>query len=154
MFDTPLDGIVLWMGLSVASLAALGVAVGLPTTSAPDAAGLADAVDRVAASPWQATARVPIEAEAIRLGSTRLSLRSGGRTSHASFAVATATPVGDGQLRRVLRGRAVSDVFDSQREFRRALSRYPVRPIEWRDAPPRLRVRRVTWGEVDATLVG
>lgn len=154
MFDTPLDGLVLWAGLSLVSLAALGVALGLPTTTAPDAAGLADAVDRVAASPWQATATVSVEADAIRVGSTRLSLRCGGRTSHADFAVATATPVGDGQLRRVLRGRPVRAVFASEREFRRALSRYPARPIEWRDAPPHLRVRRVSWGEIDATLVG
>lgn len=154
MFDTPLDGVLLWLGLSVVSLAALGVAIGLPTTTAPDAAGLADAIDRVAASPWQATATLPVEADAIRLGSTRLSVRRGGRTSHASFAVATPTPVGDGELRRVLRGRPVRSVFATERAFCRALTRYPAHPIEWRDAPTSLRVRRVSWGEVDATLVG
>lgn len=154
MFDAPMDGLVLWTGLALASLATLGVVLGLPSVAAPDAAGVADAIDRVAASPYDATATVALDADRLKLGAARLSLGRGGRTSHATFAAGPVTPVGDGQLRRVLRGREVRRVFDSRQAFRRALSRYPTRPIEWREAPDQLRIRRVSWGEVDATLVG
>jgi hypothetical protein len=154
MLGTPIDGIVLWAGLAVVSLVSLGVAVGLPSVAAPDARGLADAIDRVAASSSQASATVPVAADAIRLGSSRVSLRRAGRTSHASIALGPVTPVGDGGLGRVLRGESVRDVFDSPAAFGRALERYPVRPTEWRPAPDQLRVRRVSWGEYSGTLVG
>lgn len=154
MLGTPLDGIVLWIGLGLVSIVALGVAAGLPSVAAPDAAGVADAIDRVAASQYEATAAVSIEADRIKLGASRVSLGRGSRTSHATLAAGPVTPVGDGQLRRVLDGAEVRSVFASKRAFRRALSRYPARPVEWRPAPAELRVRRVTWGDVDATLVG
>lgn len=154
MFDAPMDGFVLWTGLAAISLVVLGVALGLSGGLAPPAAGVADAVDRVATSPYGATGTVAVDADEIRLGSSQVSLRNGDRTSHATFVAGPVTPVGDGQLRRVLSGVPVRDVFDSKRAFRRSLDRYPARPIEWREAPDRLQVRRVSWGEVHATLVG
>lgn len=154
MFDAPMDGFVLWTGLSLVSLVVLGIVLSLGGPSAPDAAAVADAIDRVGASSYEASSTVPVDADAIRLGDARLSLRRDGRTSHATFVTEGITPVGDGQLRRVLAGDGVRRVFETRRAFERALSRYPTRPLEWREAPETLRVRRVTWGEVDATLVG
>lgn len=154
MLGLPIDGLVLWTGLAVVSLVSLGVALGLPIAAAPDAAGLADAIDRVAASSYQASTTVPVSAEAIRLGTSRVSLRRAGRTSHATLGLGPVTPVGDGTLRRVLRGEPLQQVYDSPAAFERALDRYPVRPLEWRRAPDQLRVRRVSWGGFDATLVG
>jgi hypothetical protein len=154
MLGIPVDGIVVWAGLALVSLTALGVAADLPTSVGPDAGGVADAIDRVGASPYGATTTVPVHAAEIRLGSTAVSLRRAGSTSHATLALGSATPVGDGRLRRVLRGTPAHRVYASKADFRRALDRYPVRPIEWRPAPDELRIRRVTWGEFDATLVG
>ena len=153
MFDAPLDGVVVWTGLSLVSLAVLGIALGL-AGSGPEAGAVADAVDRVGTSKYGATATVPLDADAIRLGATRISLRVDSRTRHATLAGGPVTPVGDGQLHRVLTGRPVREVFQSQRAVERALGRYPTYPLEWRDAPAEQRVRRVVWGEVDATLVG
>lgn len=154
MFDAPMDGFVLWIGLSLVSLVVLGIALSLGGPTAPDAAAIADAIDRVGASSYEASSTVPVDADEIRLGQSRLSIRRNGRTSHARFVTGTVTPVGDGQLRRVLAGDGVRRVFETKRAFERALSRYPARPRSWRDAPETLQVRRVTWGEVDATLVG
>jgi hypothetical protein len=154
MFDAPMDGFVLWTGLGLVSLVVLGIALSLGGPPAPDAGAVADAIDRVGSSSYAAATTVPVEADAIRLGSARLALRRDGRTSHATFAAGSVTPVGDGQLRRVLEGESVRRTFETRRAFERALSRYPTRPLEWRQAPRQLQVRRVTWGEVDATLVG
>lgn len=154
MLGLPADGIVLWAGLALVSLVTLGVGLELPGTAAPDAAGLADAIDRVTASASGASTTVPVAADEIRLGTGRVSLRRGGRVSHASLALGPVTPVGDGTLSRLLRGAAVDQVFDSPAALGRALDRYPARPVEWVPAPDRLHVRRISWGEYDATLVG
>jgi hypothetical protein len=130
------------------------VAVGLPSAAAPDADGLADAIDRVTASSYQASTAVPVAADEIRLGSSRVSLRRAGRTSHANVALGPVTPVGNGSLGRVLRGDPANRVFDSAAAFGRALDRYPVRPIAWRPAPDRLHIRRISWEGYNATLVG
>jgi len=153
MFDAPMDGPVLWIALGVVSCVAASVAIGLPSTAPPDAAGTADAIDRVATSPYGATATVPVGADEIRLGPTQLSLRENGHASHATFAAGAVVPAGDA-LAPVLRGGRPQDVFESKRAFEAALDGRPAARGSWREAPDRLRVRRVTWGDVDATLVG
>lgn len=154
MLDAPLDGVVLWTGLGLVSVVALGLVLALSATAPPDAAAVADAIDRVAASQYEASGTIDVSADAIRLGSSRVSIRRASRTTHAALAAGPVTPVGDGRLRRLLRGRPPRAEFDSQQSFRRALERYPAGSAEWQAVPARLRVRSVQWGEVDATLVG
>ncbi|MHB9288392.1 hypothetical protein ACKVMT_15285 [Halobacteriales archaeon Cl-PHB] len=154
MFDAPLDAWFVWLALGAVSVTVAGVAVGLPSVTAPDAAGVADAVDAVAASPHEAVDTVDVQADLLKLGRSRLGLRNDAGTSHATFAYGPVTPVGDGSLQALLGGQAPESRFDSKRAFERALRQARGMAPEWRAAPSHLTVRRVSWGDVDATLVG
>jgi hypothetical protein len=153
MLDTAADTWYTWLGLVAASLAAGGVVAGLPTAVPPDAEAVAATVDGVAASPYDEHERVAVSADAMRLDSRGLTLRSGGGKAHATFA-RRATPVGDGPLAEVLRGAPPESVYRTRESFSDALREARARESEWQPAPEGLTVRRVAWGEVDATLVG
>lgn len=154
MFDAPLDGMVLWAGLSLVGLAVAGVALSLPAAAPPDAGAVAAAIDEVATSPHQATTTVRLSADAFELRPGRVSLRHEGVTARASLVSGSALPAGDGSLRAVLAGRSPGTVYDRKQSFRQAIAGARDRLGKWRPAPARVRVRRVTWGEIDVTLVG
>lgn len=154
MFDAPMDGLVLWTGIALVSLAAFGVAASLPGSMAPDAGALADRIDDVSTSPYSASTTISHDVAELRVQRSQLSVRGPGGTSHATLVGASVTPVRDRRLRRVLEGRNPKTVFDSRRAFARQLSVAQQRTGEWHAVPDRLRVRRVVWGDVNATLVG
>ncbi|WP_224269890.1 DUF7283 family protein [Haloprofundus salinisoli] len=155
MLDTPVDAWYTWLGLALAGVAMVGTALSFPTAAAPDAAGVADTVDAVAASEYATTAEHPLDAAAIRLGPHRVSLRSDGGTTHAAFAFGPVTPVQSGsRLESVLYGVAPEEAFDSRRAFTQALVEARTADPTWRTVERTLVVRRVEWGERDATLVG
>ena len=154
MFELALDSWYAWLGVAAASVVVFGVALGLPSAAPPAAAPVADAVDEVATSPYEAQTTVDVRAAAYRLDSHRISLRTDGGRSHATFAYGPVTPAHSDALERVLDGGPPSTVFDSQGAFDRAVERAQDKEGEWRPAPETLTVRRVTWGDVDATLVG
>ncbi|WP_115862823.1 DUF7283 family protein [Halorussus litoreus] len=158
MFDAPVETWYLWIGLAVASTAALGVAVTLPRTPPPDATGAAHTVDVVAASGHAATGVHPLSVDAVRIGPYRIWLREdgpvGSATGHATFAYGPMTPVQRGTaLRDVLRGAPPEAVFGSTGSFRRAAASARDRTPEWRSRDE-LTVRRVSWEGVNVTLVG
>jgi len=153
VLDTTADTWYTWLGLVATSLAVGGVVAGLPTAVPPDAGGVAAAVDGVAASPYGEHEQVAVPAEAVRLDSRGVALRSDGGTAHARFAQ-DITPARDGRLAAVLRGVPPGRVYRSQSAFAAALREARAAEGRWRPAPDRLTVRRVTWGEVDATLLG
>jgi hypothetical protein len=153
--DLPLDAWYAWLGLAAASATLLGIAGALPTQPPPDAAGVADTVDRVAVGGATATAEHPLAARAVRVGPRRLGLRNGAGAAHATFAFGPVTPVpGNGRLSAVLGGTPPDRAFDSPAAFRRTARRARDRDPTWSPAPDALRVRRVTWEGVDVTLVG
>ena len=155
MFDAPADTWYLYLGVAAASTLALGVALGLPTTAAPDAARAAATVDHVATSPHDATGHAPLDAATVDLDPTGIALRSDGGTAHATFAYGPVTPVGASpRLGRILDGVPPSRVFPNATAFETAAATARDRPTDWRDAGDRLRVRRVTWRGTDVTLVG
>lgn len=156
MFGLPVESWYLWIGLAAVSAAMVGVAVELPRTTPPDATAVAATVDGVAASPYAAVGEHPLRVDVIRLSARRVALRRGGTTARAEFAFGPVVPVrpGDEQLQRVLRGSPPAQRFDSRAAFEVAIERARERDPEWRPAPDRLTVRRVSWGGVDATLVG
>ncbi|MFC7139413.1 hypothetical protein ACFQMA_06120 [Halosimplex aquaticum] len=157
MFDTAVESTYVWLALAVVGAGVFGLALRIPTAPPPDATGVARTVDSVASSPHEATARHPLDARQIRLGSHRLGLRGPGGDAHASLAYGPVVPAtgGDGdRLAAVLEGVPPNRVFASKQRFARALDRSRVRDPSWQPAPETLVVRRVTWGEVNATLVG
>jgi len=153
VLDTTADTWYTWAGLAAASLAVGGVVAGLPTAVPPDAAAVATTVDEVAASPYDERERVTVPADTIRVDSHGIALRADGGTAHATFARGV-TPTNGGRLAAVLQGVPPGRLYRSQRAFAAALQGARASEQEWRPAPDRLTIRRVTWGEVNATLVG
>jgi hypothetical protein len=154
MFDAPLDAMYVWLGLGVVSLAVAGTALALPTAAPPDPGPVADTVDDVAASAGEARASVEVTADRLRLSRRFVALRSEGGTVRARFAFGPVTPATGDRLGRVLHGTSPAEVFRSKRAFRTALDAARSTSYRWRPAPERLTVCRVTWGGIDATLVG
>ncbi|WP_123539071.1 DUF7283 family protein [Halosimplex salinum] len=157
MFDTAVESTYVWLALVVVSAGIMGLALRVPTAPPPDATPVARTVDSVASSPHEATARHPVDARQIRLGSTRLGLRGPGGDAHATFTYGPVVPAkgGDGdRLEAVLDGVPPERVFRNSAAFERAVNRSQTREPSWEPAPETLVVRRVTWGGVDATLVG
>jgi hypothetical protein len=153
MFDAPMDVPPVWVALALASAVFAGVAADL-TLVAPDATAAAGTVDRVAAAEHAATAEHPLPAEELRLSPRSIALRSPGGVAHARFRFGPVAVVVDGPLRAVLRGAPPERAFDSRRAFARAVERAEDRSTDWRPTDGPLVVRRVSWGDVDATLVG
>jgi hypothetical protein len=154
MLDVPVESTYVWIGLTVVGLAVMGLALRVPTAPPPDATAAARTVDSVASSPYEATGRQPIDAEAIRLGSERVGLRTDGGTAHAAFAYDTVVPAFGPDLSAVLRGRQPSDVFSDRAAFAAAIADARTHDPRWRPALERLLVRRVVWGEINVTLAG
>ncbi|MFC7194298.1 hypothetical protein ACFQL4_05895 [Halosimplex aquaticum] len=113
MFDTAVESTYVWLALAVVGAGVFGLALRIPTAPPPDATGVARTVDSVASSPHEATARHPLDARQIRLGSHRLGLRGPGGDAHASLAYGPVVPAtgGDGdRLAAVLEGTAEPSV--------------------------------------------
>lgn len=156
MFDVPLDAWYTWLGLATVSIALVGVAGSLPIAPPPDAAAVADTVDRVGSASYPTTAEHPLgpAVDAVRLGAARIGLRGDQGAAHAAFAFGPVTPVSaDGPLERVLLGTPPSRVFDSPAAFDRAAERARSATPRWGPAQG-LTIRRVIWEGVDVILVG
>jgi len=156
MLEPPIDAVPVWLGLSLASAAILGVVTALPTAQPPDASAAAGTVDAAASSRYAAAAEHPIDGRAsVRLSPRRLRVERGGAAATATFAYGPMTPVAPGSpLARVLGGTPPSRVFESPAAFRAAAERARDRaPVVVTDAD-RITVRRVTWRGIDVTLVG
>lgn len=154
MFDAPMDGLVCWTALGLVSLVVASVALSLTGPAPPDAAGLARATDEVATSPHRVADTVRVEASEVGIAGSQVSLRGPGGTARASLVSGAVTPAWDGRLRRVLEGGDPADEFETRGAFRRALATARDRWGEWRPAPDRLLIRRVSWRGIDGTLVG
>lgn len=150
----PPDALPVWVATGVAAAAFLGVALAFPASPPPAAAAAADTVDRVAAADYPSTATHALTAETARVGPRRIALRGDGGTAAATFAYGPVVPVPDsGRLARVLRGTPPGEEFADAAAFRRIANRARNRTPRWAPVDS-LRVRRVSWREVDVTLVG
>lgn len=155
MFDAPADVPPLLVALSLVSATVAGVAVAAAPDPGPRADPLAAAVDTVAAADAASAETVPVDADAVRITEHALHVRRGAETATARFAYGPVVPVReDTRLWRVLHGTPPDDVFDRPLGLRNAATAASVLPANWRTDPPELAVRRVTWRDVDVTLVG
>ncbi|WP_410765429.1 hypothetical protein [Haloferax sp. DFSO60] len=154
MFDAPVESLSLWTALAVGGVVLLGVVAGLSSHPAPDAAGVADAVDRVAVAEYDATATVRLHADSVRLGTHRIALRNDGGTSHATFAFGPITPASpDTPLAAVAQGSSPEAVFDTRTAFETALVDARTADPSWHAAEESLVVRRISWEGSDALIV-
>lgn len=157
MLDLPLDAWYAWLGLSLAGVALVGAASGLPTAPPPNAESAAATVDRAAAAEYASTAEHPLDSTAVRLRPRRLALRNDAGTAHATFAFGPVTPVppGDSRLRDVVHGAHPSDVYGDPEAFRQAVVDARARGTDapWREVDRTLLVRKTTWEGVDVVLV-
>jgi len=155
MIGVPVDAWYVWLGLSLASIALLGVGATLPTAPPPAAADAADTVDRTAATAHPATAEHPLDAEKVRIGPRRLGLRNDAGTTHAAFAFGPVTPVtGSRALRAILRGAPPNSRFDAGSALCAAGTDARNRTPRWRPVDGPLIVRHIVWEGCDVTLVG
>lgn len=155
MLGLPADAWYVWLGLAATSAAVLGTAVGLPTAAPPDAAPAARTVDAVATARVPSTAAQPLEAREVRVTAAGVSLRTDGGTDRAAFAEhVTPAPPDEPALRAVLTGDPAARQFDSPAALAASAAEARRADPDWRRAPDRLLVRRVSWGGVDVTLVG
>jgi len=154
MFDAPLDSWYVWIALALTSVATVGAAGTLPTAPPPDAAALANTVDRVAAAAPGTVAEHPLDADAVELGPGRVGLRNGAGTVHARFVADSVVPVPDGSpLQEVVFGTPPEAAFDSGRAFEDAVVDARTRERSWETVDRTVVVRRVSWEGSDVTLV-
>lgn len=155
MFDPPLDAPPVLVALTIVAASTLGVATTLAPTPPSDASTLAAAVDRAAASPAPTAGRHATTADAVKIEPLRIRTRDGVGEHAAIFATGRVTPVQpDSRLARVLDGDQPAAVFQTAVDLEIAARYARENPPGWQHEPAQIRVRHVTWGEVDVTLVG
>lgn len=155
MFEAPIDAWYVWVGLAVVSSTVFGVVSALPAAQPPDASETARVVDGVAASEYDAVGNHPLPSiEGVRIGADSISVRNAGGVDHAAFGYDRVTPVREGSpLEPILDGKPPNHVFDSRTVFELALRHAQTAAPNWKHAD-KLTARRVSWGEMDAVLVG
>ncbi|MFC4246743.1 hypothetical protein ACFOZ7_06990 [Natribaculum luteum] len=150
MFEAPADAWFVWAGVALVSVAVAGVALELPSTPPPDANAAANAIDRAAGNPYDATVTYEHDAEEVRLDAKRISLRDDGDTAHASVAYGSVVPVtGHDRLENVTDGTPLRTEFDGPFavvDFVNALEdAHEDNAGEWHPSTGRLTVRTISW---------
>ncbi len=155
MFDPPFDAPPVLVALTIVAASTLGVATVLAPTPPSDASSLAAAVDRAAASQTPTTDRHPTGVDAVKIEPARIRTRDDTGEHAAVFATGRVTPVRPAsRLASVLAGDPPAAVFRTPVDLEIAARYARESPPGWQHDPARIRVRHVTWGEVDVTLVG
>ena len=120
MFELPIDAWYVWIGVAAASVVVFTVATAFPTAPPPDAGGVAETVDEIAAGSAPASATHAVEADRVAIHPNGLRLAGDGGETTAAFAFGPVTPAIEEPLRSVLEGHPASDVFESPEEFQQA----------------------------------
>lgn len=153
MLGPPIDAWYVWIGVSMVSLAVLGVAVVATPEPPSTATAAAETIEEVAASRAPASATHPIDADRVRVGEYRL-VTEGDTVETATIDHGRMTPAQrETQLRRVAMGASPTDVFESVQAFADAVeeARETQRLVE--PAGDELIVRKVDHGGDDVVLV-
>lgn len=170
--ESPADAWYVWFGVALVSLAFVGVVASFPTQPPPDTPAAANAIDRVTASGYNATAELEHNADRWYVANKTIVMKNDGGTTRASLSYARVVPVwadasGD-NLRKILHGKSVASQYSSgsgytaKEAFRsdvRLASQEAEDSIDdpdvpkWRIADGRLVVRHIKWGDYRATLV-
>ncbi|AUX09102.1 hypothetical protein AArcSl_1473 [Halalkaliarchaeum desulfuricum] len=170
MFELPIDAWYVWIGVAAASVVVFGLASTFPTAPPPDAGGVAETVDEVAAGSAPASATHAVEADRIAVHPNGLRLGGDGGETTAAFAFGPVTPATEDPLKSVLEGAPASDVFERPEAFQQAAieagagsdaavgsgsgADADADELDWHATDGTVRVRQVHWGSVRVTLVG
>lgn len=153
MLGPPIDAWYVWIGVSMVSLAVLGVAVVVTPEPPSRATPAAETIEAVAASRAPASATSPIDADRVLVSEYRLVIDGDDRET-VTIDHGRMTPAQRGtELRRVALGASPSALFESVTAFQDAIeaARDEQRRIE--PADDQLIVRKCSYGGMDVTLV-
>lgn len=155
MIGPPVDSPILHAGLVIAAAVFIGVIGSLPARPAPDAAGVAETVDRITVDDGAPTARHDHSGETVRIRPHGLALRNDGGTARATFAFGPVIPVthSDRRLQAVLSGESVRNVFADRNAFHRATTAARERKPRW-ESSSTITIRGVSWDGDYVVLVG
>ncbi|NHN40932.1 hypothetical protein G9C85_04685 [Halorubellus sp. JP-L1] len=158
-FEAPADGWYVFIGVAIFSIAAMGLALSIPSTPPPNANGVANTIDKVGAQPYGGTARYEHDADRYWVNRDTVVLKNDGGTSRALVRFGTMAPAWpDEDLAAVVHGDSPKDVFADQAAFEAAVeaAQGHVRDADGRvftSASGTLEVRKVTWGDYSVILV-
>ncbi|WP_459194398.1 DUF7283 family protein [Halosimplex sp. J119] len=161
--EAPADAWYIFLGVSIVSAAMFGVVQALPSQPPPDGNVVANTVDEVAGSGYNASGTYEHDADEYFVDSEGIRLRNDGGESMAAVAYGELAPVWpDDDLKAVLDGVDVNDVYSDPSDFESAYEDSQEAAIDrledddesdWLPADGRLRVRHVVWDDVHVTLV-
>jgi|AntRauTorcE11898_2_1112593.scaffolds.fasta_scaffold01155_3 hypothetical protein len=153
MLGPPIESPALHAGLVLAAAAFLAVVGSLPASPAPDAAGVANTVDRVVVAEAPAGAIEDHGADQVRIRPNGIAMRNDGGTAHATFAFGPVVPVRNGSLRAVLEGESPEALFEDNAAFVDAVEVARNREPRWMRSDE-IAIRGVSWDGDRVTLVG
>lgn len=159
--EAPMDAWYVWVGVALVSIGLLSVAVALPSEPPPDAERVADAIDRVGASEYEAATTLAHDAEMVRVGPERIAMRNGAGTDRARLSFGPVLPVHALELNDTER-RQVDGVLAGERPLPAGLeasignvvTRLANTTGGWRPAGDQLRARSVRVDGERVVLVG
>ncbi|QSG04900.1 DUF7283 family protein [Halapricum desulfuricans] len=156
--EAPADAWYVWVGVALVSVAAIGIALGLPSGPPPDAHAAANAVDRVAGSAHEATGTYEHDARSYWVDRERIAMRNEHGVTKATLAYGPVVPVEeDTELAAVLHGNSIAIAYTSQlrpskpsqeqfhEDVEEAIAAVDSADPQWRSADGTLRVRAVEY---------
>ena len=154
MLGLPADGVSLFVGVALLSTALAGTAVQLGPSTPTGAERAADTIDAVAADGAPAVGVYPLAAESVTVAPTAVSVTADGTTQSASLQYGPVAPVDPGTtLAAVLAGQPPQQAYENVSAFETALDTTD-RSTQQYTRPGQIRVRTLTWGDIDVTLAG
>ncbi|ERG99574.1 MAG: hypothetical protein J07HQX50_00721 [Haloquadratum sp. J07HQX50] len=157
MLSFAIESYYAWIGLALTGTVLISVVIGLPTQAPLDASGVTATIDTVGVATFSAAATHPVEADDIRIGRHRISLKRDGDIAHATVSYGPMTPVraGHSGLAALIDGTPPSDIFETPQQFEAALTQASVvaSTPSWQQVRGPVHIRRVTYGPHSALLV-
>ena len=151
--EAPADAWYVWVGVALASVAAVGVVLGLPSGPPPDANAAANTIDRVAGSAYEGNATYEHDARSYWVDRERIAMKNDDGVAKATLAYGPAVPVeGDGKLEAILHGKEVSDEYSPQSNRTRMSGVHQQFHEDVEDAMTRVDSVDPEWCGADGTL--
>ncbi len=165
-FESPMDAIITFIGVSIVSIAILGVVLSFPVTPPPDANAAANTIDSTATSNDRALATYDHDGEHYWMDTQQIGLKNDGGERHASITFGEITPVAhteaatdsdNEKLLRVTHSGQWDAEFANETAFLEATHDARADALDqqgqWQPASGELTVRKLTVDNQTVTLV-